>query len=87
MSLNLHSLYLSKLPLGVECACGRRVLVNQGKVDARDGNMKELRFVKERLKCLKCGKRPTELRVSSTETAARAFERPGARVWLWARHV
>jgi hypothetical protein len=49
MSLSLHSLYLSKLPLGVECACGRRVLVDQAKVDARDGNMTDLRFVKERL--------------------------------------
>jgi hypothetical protein len=81
MSLSLHSVYLSKLPLGVECACGRRALVDPAKVDARDAKMMELRFVKERLKCLKCGKPPTELRVFASESEMRAFEadRPGPR--------
>jgi hypothetical protein len=50
---NLHALFHSKLALGVECKCGRRVLVDQAKVGARDGCMTELRLLK--LKCLACG--------------------------------
>jgi hypothetical protein len=45
--------------------------------------MKELRRLKEQLKCLGCGKRPKELKVFMNEAEARAFEleqdQPGPR--------
>lgn len=69
---NLHSLYHSGLAPGVECKCGRRALVDQAKVGARDGSMIELRFLK--LKCLGCGARPTEFRIFSSEAEMCAFE-------------
>ena len=60
---NLHSVFMSGQPLGVECACGRRQLLSHKQLGGCDGNMKELRRLKEQLKCLGCGQRPKELRV------------------------
>jgi hypothetical protein len=61
--------------------CGRRVLLSHDKIDARDGNMTELRFLK--FKCLACGSRMVTFRIFYSEAAARAFEaeadRPGPR--------
>ena len=51
---NLHTVAVSGQPLGVECVCGRRVLLAHDKIGARQGNMKELRR-QEQLKCLGCG--------------------------------
>lgn len=61
MPANLRTLTLSGFPLGVECPCGRRVLVESRTLGAHDGNMKELASLK--LKCSACGSRPKELRL------------------------
>jgi hypothetical protein len=80
---NLHSVFVSGQPLGVECVYGRRMLLSHVQLGGCDGNMKELRRLREQLKCLGCGKRPKELRVFLNEADARAFEleadRPGPR--------
>jgi hypothetical protein len=55
MPPNLHTLWLSRLPLGVACGCGHRGLVEAAIVGARDGNMQELRTLK--LRCQACGAR------------------------------
>ncbi len=74
---------MSSQPLGVECACGRRVLLTHEQLGGCQGNMKELRRLKDQLKCLGCGQRPKELRIFGTAEQARAFEleadQPGSR--------
>jgi hypothetical protein len=74
---------MSSQPLGVECQCGRRVLLCHEQLGGCRGNMKELRHLKEQLKCLGCGQRPKDLRIFSTAEQARAFEleqdQPGPR--------
>ncbi len=78
---NLHTVWMSGHPLGVECECGRRALLSHDKIDAHSGNMKELRQLK--FKCLACGSRKVTFRIFQTEAAAQAFEaeadRPGPR--------
>ena len=80
---NLHSVYMSGQPLGVECQCGRRQLLSHAQLGGCDGNMTELRMLQPRLKCLACGGRPKELRIFNSEGEARPFEleadRPGPR--------
>jgi hypothetical protein len=80
---NLHSVYMSGQPLGVECECGRRALLSHAQLGGCKGDMKELRRLKEQLKCLGCGKRPKELKTFVNAEQARAFEleadRPGPR--------
>jgi hypothetical protein len=80
---NLHSVYMSGQPLGVESVCGRRTLFSHAQLGGCKGDMKELRRLKEQLKCLGCGKRPKELKTFMNEAAARAFEleqdQPGPR--------
>ena len=80
---NLHSVYMSSQPLGVECVCGRRLLLSHEQLGGCQGNMKELRRLQQQLKCLSCGARPKELRIFQSEEAAKAFEleadRPGTR--------
>ncbi len=68
---NLHSVARSGQPLGVECICGRRVLLAQDKIGTHRGNMTELRELQKHLKCLGCGRRPKELRTFSTAEQAR----------------
>ena len=81
--MNLHSVYMSSQPLSVECQCGRRQLLSHEQLGGCQGNMMELRHLKEKLKCRACGKRPKELKVFQTVEQARAFEleadRPGPR--------
>jgi hypothetical protein len=80
---NLHTVYMSGQSLGVECVCGRRTLLSHAQLGGCKGDMKELRRLKEQLKCLGCGKRPKELKVFINEAEARAFEleqdQPGPR--------
>ncbi len=71
---NLHEVYRSGQPLGVECRCGRRQLLAHDRIGASEGNMEELRFVKKKLRCLGCGARPKDLRVFLTAEQARAWE-------------
>jgi hypothetical protein len=52
---NLHTVAVYQQPLGVECECGRRVLVDMARLGAHKGNMRlisSLRFV-----CSSCGSR------------------------------
>ena len=58
---NLRSLTLSGHPLGVECGCGHRALVEGKTLGAHEGSMRELDSLP--LKCTACGSRPKELRV------------------------
>lgn len=72
MPTNLHSLANSGLPLGVRCiSCGYRALVDPRRLDAHDGNMKELRRL--RLVCSQCGGRSVDAVVFSTKMAADEF--------------
>ena len=68
---NLHSLAGSGFPLGVECACGHRALVEPRTLGAHDGNMRELTALP--LKCSACGSRPKELRLFYRQEDVDAF--------------
>ncbi len=71
MPANLRTLALSGHPLGVECGCGHRALV-EGKVfGAHEGNMKELADL--RLKCTACGSRPKVVRLFYSQAQVDAF--------------
>lgn len=62
MPENLHSLTMSGFPLGARCrGCGRRNLIDPKRLDAHDGNMKELREL--RLVCSRCSSRDVETRL------------------------
>lgn len=74
---NLHSLWHSHLPLGVECGCGHRALVDARTLGAHDGNMKELRSLK--LRCTACRARGDfKATVFSRQDEADAFLGPPA---------
>jgi hypothetical protein len=49
------------------------VLLTLAQLSGCKGDMRELRHLKEQLKCLGCGKRPKELKVFSTAEQACAF--------------
>jgi hypothetical protein len=80
---NLHTVFMSGQPLGVECVCGRRQLLTHAQLGGCRGNMKELRQLKKQLKCRACGQRPKDLRTFYTAEQVQAFEmehdRPGPR--------
>jgi len=71
---NLHSVYTSGQPLGVECVCGRRQLLSHAQLGGCRGDMTELRALQKRLKCRGCGERPKALRIFERADEARAWE-------------
>ena len=52
---NRHSIYMHSMPLGVECACGRRAAVPQHRLGSLQGNMDSIHTLK--LRCSACGSR------------------------------
>ncbi len=68
---NLHTLAHSHHPLGVECPCGRRALVDGKVLGAHDGNMTELDHLP--LKCSVCGSRPKVVRLFYSQADVDAF--------------
>jgi hypothetical protein len=74
-SHNLHTLAVDgMLPLGVECGCGRRALVDARRLDAFAGNMRSLRSL--RFVCQACGSRDWMGWLFTNRDEVDAFLRP-----------